>query len=182
MQVSELTASCFVGEMIAFSYSSLTMEDATARETKGAEALEAQGIAIGLRLAERLVYREASILQDPLSIARYLGSTLWKALFGKSIDTLKSVDNIFYLVDKNFRWLEGFPKLQDTERIQSTAILSMNASESSDAVDHKNVLIYMVGILKGVTHIITESPVFIHANFSQDEGASFVLDFQAQPR
>ncbi|ESL06934.1 hypothetical protein TRSC58_05384, partial [Trypanosoma rangeli SC58] len=103
-------------------------------------------------------------------------------------------DIYFCLIDKDFRWLEGFPKVKGDHIISTTVLLPSAYSEESVTKDeggstqdervggtpiHKDVLIYTVGILKGLIRVMYPSGhLAIHANLNNENETQFVLDFR----
>ncbi|EKG07436.1 hypothetical protein TCSYLVIO_001435 [Trypanosoma cruzi] len=161
------------------------------------KGLEGLGLLVGLRLSERLLYRQPSFGEwTPPGVSQFVARQFWKTAFGKRIDRLMHMNDIYFcLIDKNFRWLQGFPKMRG-ERIVSTTVLSpYGYSEEAVAEDegasprterlgnvpiHKDVLIYTVGILKGLIRVMYPTgSIEIHANLNNENETQFVLDFRS---
>ncbi|CCW62597.1 unnamed protein product [Phytomonas sp. EM1] len=150
-------------------------------------SLENQGVLVGLKLTERLLYREPLFGGMPLDIARFVGLSLWKAVFGKKVGSVKMVDKIFYLSDSNFKWLLGYSKLSEVDRIYTTAIVDSEGSNElgfslqrgDDNMRHRCVLMYTVGLIKGCVHTLSEgAEVRVSGTYSKEGESQFVLDFK----
>lgn len=67
--------------------------------------LETMGVHAGLRITERLLFREPLVRYTPLEVTRFVGNQLWRAIFGKKVDKMKHLDNIYFsLVESQFAW------------------------------------------------------------------------------
>jgi hypothetical protein len=67
--------------------------------------LEVMGIHAGARITERLLHREPLVRYTPLEVTRFVGNQLWRAIFGKKVDKMKHLDNIYFsLVETQFSW------------------------------------------------------------------------------
>lgn len=147
------------------------------------QSLKAQGVMVGIRLAERLLYRDAAFGGSPLEIARFIGFTLWRAVFGKKVDSIKAIENSYFLSDTGFRWLQGFSRVGDSGEISSLSIdgVDGNLGEKGIADEyagHKDVLTYMVGIIEGATEILLSGgTVSVKGTFSSEGVAQFTLEF-----
>nr|CAJ2473707.1 unnamed protein product [Leishmania braziliensis]CAJ2474221.1 unnamed protein product [Leishmania braziliensis] len=147
--------------------------------------LERQGVIIGLRLIERLLYREPVFGGTSTDIVRYVGFTMWKAIFGKRVDSIKAIDSVYYLSDSDFRWLQGFPRLKESDRVQTLANSEGEGSkdgyteEPVGPVSHRDVLLYTVGIIKGATHsLLGESSLTVTGTHTKEGETIFTLDFK----
>ncbi|CCW65968.1 unnamed protein product [Phytomonas sp. Hart1] len=150
-------------------------------------SLENQGVLVGLRLTERLLYHEPLFGGLPLNIARFVGLSFWKAVFGKKIDSVKMVDNVFYLSDNNFKWLLGYPRLSRTDRIYTATIadseegeeLGYSLQKGDDDMRHRCVLMYTVGLIKGCVHTLSEgAEVRVSGTHSKEGESQFLLEFK----
>lgn len=190
-QVSEAASSALTLEAIAQICALCTRITDSAEERLAAECernqlLERQGIIVGLRLTERLLYREPYFNGTPTEIARYVGYTMWKIIFGKKVDSIKAIDNMYHLTDQDFRWLQGFPKLKEADRVQtlvtSDEIEGSKDGDSEDTagpVSHRDVLFYTVGLIKGATHpLIGQSSLTVSGTYTKEGETFFVLDFR----
>lgn len=190
-QVSEAASSALTLEAISQICMGRIKETDSAEEKLAAECeknqlLERQGIIVGLRLTERLLYREPFFSGTPTEVARFVGYTMWKVVFGKKVDSIKCVDNVYHLTDQDFRWLQGFPKLKEVDRVQ-TLVTSDDGegTKESEAEDvtgpvlHKDVLFYTVGLIKGATHpLVGQSSLTISGTYTKEGETFFVLDFR----
>ncbi|ORC88760.1 uncharacterized protein TM35_000151910 [Trypanosoma theileri] len=167
-------------------------------ELNALKDLEGIGLLIGLRLSERLLYREATFgVSTPLDVARFVGQQLWKSAFGKKIDRMKHMDNVYFsLIDNNFRWLQGFSRLKTGYVVSTLVVCPPGYSEGSVASDeaspsrrerienspsHKDILVYTVGILRGVTQVLyPHGSIRIHATLNPENETQFILDFRPQ--
>ncbi|KEG10048.1 hypothetical protein DQ04_04251030 [Trypanosoma grayi] len=161
------------------------------------KSIEGLGLLVGLRLSERLLYREATIGGlTPLDVTRFIAQQFWKAAFGKKADRMKHMDNIYFcLIESNFRWLEGFSKLRTERAISTVSTYASGVSEGlensdestispkdriDNSIGHKDVLVYAVGILRGAIQVMyPNGPVKIHANLNNENETTFVLDFRS---
>lgn len=190
-QVSEAASSALTLEAIQ-QICSLSAKEADSTEDKliaeceKHQLLERQGIIVGLRLTERLLYREPYFSGTPTEIARYVGYTMWKVVFGKKVDSIKAIDNMYHLTDQNFRWLQGFPRLKDVDRVQ-TLVTSDEGEGSKDndveeavgPVSPRDVLFYTVGLIKGATHpLVGQNNLTISGTYTKEGETFFVLDFR----
>ncbi|KAG5500779.1 hypothetical protein JIQ42_04804 [Leishmania sp. Namibia] len=188
--VSEAASSALTLEVVTHICSRRLKECTSSDEQATAEYekdyfLERQGIIIGLRLMERLLYREPVFGGTPTDIVRYVGYMMWKAIFGKKVDSIKVIDSIYYLSDNDFRWLQGFPHLKESDRIQTLASSEGEGSKEGCAeelagnVSHRDVLLYTVGIIKGATHpLLGESNLTVTGTHTKDGETFFTLDFR----
>ncbi|EPY35729.1 hypothetical protein STCU_00197 [Strigomonas culicis] len=182
MQVSESAATSLNLELISYlcklsnngNESALEQDDINTSASIRGQMLESQGVLVGLRITERLLTREPLFSGSPTDVCRFIGNNLWKAMFSKRIDSIKMSDNVFHFRDKGHRWLEGFPKADE---------LMTNNGESaakSDSIGRKDVLKYIIGVLKGSTHLLYNGqPVSIRANCTADGDTHFVLSFNS---
>ncbi|KAK7195608.1 Transport protein particle (TRAPP) component [Novymonas esmeraldas] len=190
-QVSEAASSALTLEAITHICSQRQRDVSSSEEQSAAEyekdhLLERQGIVIGLRLTERLLYREPVFGGTATDIVRYVGYTMWKVAFGKKIDSIKAIDNVYHLSDNDFRWLQGFPRLKTADRVQTLATsgesegsTESTAEEPVGVVSHRDVLLYAVGLIKGATHRLLSEGCLIVAGTHTKEGETFfTLDFR----
>lgn len=193
MLVSESATSALIAEGIR--YYSDQRKDGTPgqRDEPGgavyalsSQSLERQGVLVGLRLTERLLYREPSFGGTALDIARFVGFTLWRAVFGKKVDSLKSIGSTYYLSDDSFKWLQGYEQLRGPDRIYNNSAatdteLVDESSASGDEVKyigHRNVLSYTVGLIKGSVHLLLErKDANVYASFSKSNETQVVIEF-----
>lgn len=188
--VSEAASSALTLEAITHICSrrlrdSANSDDRIAAECEKDHLLERQGIIIGLRLMERLLYREPVFGGTSTDIVRYVGYTMWKAIFGKKVDSIKAIDSIYHLSDNDFRWLQGFPQLKGSDRVQTLASSEGEGSkddymeEPVGPVSHRDVLLYTVGIIKGATHpLLRESSLAVTGTHTKEGETFFTLDFR----
>ncbi|KPA79199.1 hypothetical protein ABB37_05689 [Leptomonas pyrrhocoris] len=190
-QVSEAASSALTLEAI-LQICSFSTKDADNAEVKLAaeseknQLLERQGIIVGLRLTERLLYREPFFNGTPTEIARYVGYTVWQVVFGKKVDSIKAIDSMYHLTDQDFRWLQGFPKLKEMDRVQTLVTSDegggskdTDAEEAAGPVTHRDVLFYMVGLIKGATHpLVGQNNLTISGTYTKEGETFFVLDFR----
>ncbi|KPI83526.1 hypothetical protein ABL78_7442 [Leptomonas seymouri] len=190
-QVSEAASSALTLEAILH-ICSLSSRDADSTEEKFAtefeknQLLERQGIIVGLRLTERLLYREPFFNGAPTEIARYVGYTMWKVIFGRKVDSIKSIDNVYHLTDLDFRWLHGFPKLEGAERVQTLATSDegegskdTDTEEAAGPVTHRDILFYTVGIIKGATYpLVGKNNLLVSGVYTKEGETFFTLDFR----
>lgn len=161
-------------------------EERLAAECEKSQTLERQGIVVGLRLTERLLYREPFFSGTPVEIARFVGYTMWKVIFGKKVDSIKAIDNVYHLTDQDFRWLQGFPRLKEADRVQTLATSDEGevskddvAEEAPGPVCHKDVLFYAVGLIRGATHpLVGQGNLTVSGTFTKEGETFFVLDFR----
>ncbi|CUG88576.1 transport protein particle (TRAPP) component, putative [Bodo saltans] len=67
--------------------------------------LETMGTHAGCRITERLLHREPLVRYTPLEVTRFVGNQLWRAIFGKKVDKMKHLDNIYFsLVETQLPW------------------------------------------------------------------------------
>jgi hypothetical protein len=67
--------------------------------------LETMGSHAGCRITERLLHREPLVRYTPLEVTRFVGNQLWRAIFGKKVDKMKHLDNIYFsLVEAQLPW------------------------------------------------------------------------------
>jgi hypothetical protein len=67
--------------------------------------LETMGTHAGCRITERLLHREPLVRYTPLEVTRFVGNQLWRAIFGKKVDKMKHLDNIYFsLVEAQLPW------------------------------------------------------------------------------
>lgn len=196
MQVSESAASALNVELALQSCQLWNAEKLVTSEDDGGDrdpgvrldSLQSQGIMVGLRVTERLLYREPVFNGTPLEVARFVSINLWKAMFGKKVDSLKSIDKVFHIYDRHFRWLQGFPKLKGVEYVDSiTSTLhtkstddgsAQASSQEFDGLPHKSILVYTVGIIRGAANTLSHgAPVSVVGRFSKDGETHFVLEF-----
>jgi trafficking protein particle complex subunit 6 len=190
-QVSEAASSALTIEAIlqicAFcSKGTDSAEEKAAAECEKNRVLERQGIIVGLRLTERLLYREPFFNGTPTEIARYVGYTMWKVIFGKKVDSIKTIDNMFHLTDQDFRWLQGFPKLKESDRVQTLVTSDegegskeKDAEENAGPISHRDVLFYAVGLIKGAVHpLVGRSNLTVSGTYTKEGETFFVLDFR----
>lgn len=193
MQVSESASSAITRELVAYSSSRGQADKNAEYETESAwlsarlasiQSLKAQGIMVGLRLAERLLFREPAFGGSPVESVRFVGFVLWRAVFGKKIDSLKAIENSYYLSDTDFRWLQGFSKVIGTGEISSLSLETEGEKSSTlkDAEDpyagHKDILMYTVGIIEGAIEVLQcGCTVSVHATLSADDETQFVITF-----
>ncbi|GET88974.1 hypothetical protein, conserved [Leishmania tarentolae] len=160
-------------------------DERVAAEYEKYHLLERQGVIIGLRLMERLLYREPVFGRTSTDIARYVGYTMWKAIFGKKVDSIKAIDSTYHLSDNNFRWLQGFPQLKTSDCVQTLESSEDDGStdryteEPVGSVSHRDVLLYTVGIIKGATHrLLGESSFSVTGTHTKEGETFFSLDFR----
>ncbi|RNF07566.1 uncharacterized protein Tco025E_07327 [Trypanosoma conorhini] len=203
--VSESVAAALNIELISYVVSRQTLhgEDGPSAspenevELNTHKDLEGLGLLLGLRLSERLLYRQPSFGEwTPSGVTHFVARTFWKTAFGKKVDRMMHMNDIYFcLIDRSFRWLEGFPKIKGDRTVSTKAVsLSAYAEESvtkdeaastrderlGDMPIHKDVLIYTVGILKGLIRVMYPSgPLAIHANINNENETHFVLDFRS---
>ncbi|AYU79219.1 conserved hypothetical protein [Leishmania infantum JPCM5] len=110
---------------------------------------------------------------------------MWKAIFGKKVDSIKAIDSIYHLSDNDFRWLQGFPQLKGQDRVQTLASSEGEGSkdgyteEPVGPVSHRDVLLYTVGIIKGATHpLLGESSLAVTGTHTKEGETFFTLDFR----
>ncbi|CAJ1008978.1 putative Transport protein particle (TRAPP) component [Leishmania naiffi] len=110
---------------------------------------------------------------------------MWKAIFGKRVDSIKAIDSVYYLSDSDFRWLQGFPRLKESDRVQTLANSEGEGSKDGYAeepvgpVSHRDVLLYTVGIIKGATHsLLGESSLTVTGTHTKEGETIFTLDFK----
>ncbi|KAG5477785.1 hypothetical protein LSCM1_05084 [Leishmania martiniquensis] len=188
--VSEAASSALTLEAVTHICSRRLKESTSADEQAAADfekdhLLEQQGIIIGLRLMERLLYREPVFTGTSTDIVRYVGYTMWKSIFGKKVDSIKTIDNMYCLSDNDFRWLQGFPQLKESDRVQTLACSEGEGSkdgyieELAGNVSHRDVLLYTVGIIKGATHpLLGESNLTVTGTHTREGETFFTLDFR----
>nr|CCC92453.1 conserved hypothetical protein [Trypanosoma congolense IL3000] len=160
------------------------------------KSVEKLGLFVGLRLAERLLYREVAFGgSTPTDVARFIGQHVWRTAFGKKIDRMKHMDKVYFcLIDNNFRWLQGFTSLKAERVVSNTdnffheftgkpggnSETAVCLAAKTDGLPHHNdVLRYTVGILRGITQIIYPGgTIRIHASRNENAETQFVLDFR----
>lgn len=180
MQVSESASTCLNLELISYlcklsnsgNENAVEQDDISTSASIRGHFLESQGVVVGLRVTERLLTREPLFGGAPADVARFIGNNLWRAMFGKRMDSIKMSDDVFHFREKYQRWLEGFPKADE--------LLSNNGENvvKPDSIGRKDVLKYITGILKGATHILYNGqPVSIRANCTADGDTHFILSF-----
>lgn len=190
-QVSEAASSALTVEAITYICSRKPCradgaDDREAVEFEKDRLLERQGVVIGLRLTERLLYREPVFGGTPIDIVRYVGYTMWKVIFGKKVDSIKAIDSMYHLSDNDFRWLQGFPRLKEADRVQTLATSGDGDGPKPDQVEeragpvaHRDVLLYTVGVIKGATHpLLGQSCVTVTGTHTKEGETFFTLDFQ----
>ncbi|KAH8605939.1 putative Transport protein particle (TRAPP) component [Trypanosoma vivax] len=157
--------------------------------------IESISLLVGLRLTERLLYREATFSEStPMDIARFVGQSLWKAVFGKRVDRVRHMDKVYFcLIDNNFRWLQGHVRVEDERFVPASCSFPSHipGSTASDTTAlqklrtcssplERAVLRYATGILRGAIHLLCRNEhVKIHANRNEKNEVEFVLDFRA---
>ncbi|KAG5503474.1 hypothetical protein JKF63_05613 [Porcisia hertigi] len=188
--VSEAASSALTLEVISLICSRRLKESPSCDERIEADykkdrLLERQGIIIGLRLMERLLYREPVFGGTSADIVRYVGYTMWKAIFGKNVDSIRVVDTMYHLSDNDFRWLQGFPRLKDSDRVQTLTSSEGESSKEGHAeepvgiVSHRDVLLYTTGIIKGATHsLLGKSRLAVTGTHTKEGETFFTLDFR----
>lgn len=191
MQVSEAASAALTLQAITYICEVKTKaddddQDLLANEFARFQLLEKQGIMIGLKLTERLLHREPFFSGKLTDIACYVGYTLWKVIFGKKIDSIKVLDHVYHLSDNDFKWLQGFPRLKDVDRVQTLAssledetVKEQPSGGQSGSVRHKDVLIYATGIIKGATYsLIKGNNLTVSGTHTKDGETFFLLDFR----
>lgn len=91
------------GTVAVFSSSSIASDDVTLR-------IEAYGYALGLRLTEVLMYKSPANTKivDALDIMKFLCRDVWKCLYGKQMDNLRTNHRgTFVLIDNDYRLISN---------------------------------------------------------------------------
>lgn len=163
----------------------------------GSKGIEGLGLLVGLRSAERLLYREATFGgSTPNDVARFVGQHLWKTVFGKKVDRMKHMDKIYFcLIDNNFRWLQGFSDAKSDQIVSAVDGYPYDSSEKYCGGDgptdqgkesgsvlppDSDVLRYAVSILRGFVQVMYPSgPIKIQASRNEKGETQFVLDFRS---
>lgn len=195
MQVNESASSALTRELILYASNRaqtlLSGEEMTdsawlSFHIASVQSLKAQGVIVGLRLAERLLYREPAFGGSPLEIARFIGFTLWRAVFGRKVDSIKAIDSSYFLSDSGFCWLQGYPRVGASDEVNSLSIDQLCEKdwnlEDKGAADeyagHREVLTYTVGIIEGAIEVLLSGGnVSVRGSFSSEGETRFILEF-----